>query len=260
MAENIIKQISEIRDNSFAADGLINDIKSKIQESEVKGLQAEETKKLLDLALAAFEREDFLTAIQRAKDAQLSIVIETKGNINITKFIIDYQWPILAAIIILLIGSYFIRRQLILILISRRLENLQKEEATINELIKETQEKYYKEKKIGTTEYHKVMYGYEKRLGEISQMMSKLMSKRVGIIKISNEIKNLRKEDGNAVNLIKQLQEAYYNKQAITRKVYLKRIGEYKLRRAEIEKSIAVLEAKLSKKEKLEELKKNDAK
>ena len=100
---------------------------------------------------------------------------------------------------------------------------MQKEEVTINELMQETQTKYYKDKKISTTEYHKAMYGYEKRLSEITQLISKLRSKRVGIIKISNEIKNLEKEDENVVNLIKQLQEGYYNNQTITRKVYLKR-------------------------------------
>ena len=69
----------------------------------------------------------------------------------------------------------------------------------------------------------------------------------------------MKKEDENVVALLKQLQHDYYNKQTITRKVYLKRIEEYKIRRIEIERSIAVLEAKLAKKEKLEELKAKEA-
>ena len=255
LAKDIADKINKIRDDAFSASSLMQEVKIKIQEAENKGLQVEETKRLLNLAVAAFEREDFLTAIQRAKDAQLSIVIETKGKINVVKFIIDYWYPIVIALLILLSISYFLRKQLILIIISRRLKDLQKEEVTINELMQETQEKFYKEKKMTTTEYHKAMYGYEKRLGEISQLISRLRSKRVGIIEISNEIKNLKKDDENIVNLIKQLQDGYYNKQTITRKIYSKRMEEHKLRRIEIERSIAVLEAKLAKKEKLEELK-----
>jgi len=255
LAKEISSQINNIKENAFSADTLIHEIRSKIFDAENKGLQVEETRKLLNLALAAFEREDYLTSIQRAKDAQLSIVIETKGKFNVVKFIIDYWWPLVVMLIALSISGYFARKKLTLIIISRRLGDLQKEEVTINELMKETQEKYYKDKKISTTEYHKAMYGYEKRLSEVSQLISRLRSKRVGIIEISNEIRNLKKEDDNVVNLIKQLQDGYYSKQTITRKVYLKRIREYKVRRIEIERSIAVLEAKLAKKERLEELK-----
>tara|TARA_Y100000310_G_scaffold203351_1_gene203581 strand:- start:11172 stop:16412 length:5241 start_codon:yes stop_codon:yes gene_type:complete len=258
-AKNLIDQIKNIGENAFSADFLIYEIKTKIRKSEDIGLLVEETKKLLNLALAAFEREDFSAAIQRAKDAELSIVIETKGKFNILKFVIDYWWPLLIVFILLSIAGYTARKKLALIVISRRLEDLQKEETTINELMQETQNKYYKDKKINTTEYHKAMYGYEKRLSEASQTVSRLRSKRVGIIQISNEIKNLEKESENVANLIKQLQDSYYNKQAVPRKTYLKRIKEYKTRTIEIEKSIAVMEAKLAKKEKLEDLEAKEA-
>lgn len=42
----------------------------------------------------------------------------------------------------------------------------------------------------------------------------------------------------------------YFNKQTTTKKSYFRKMEEYKLRRAEIEKSIAILEAKLEKKRK----------
>jgi len=257
-SKELSERIKLIKKNAFTANELVKDVKAKILKAEDKGLRVEETKRLLNLALAAFEREDYPTAIQRAKDALLSIVIETKGKINIAKFIIDYWWPLLVAFIILSVSSYFVRKRLTLIIISRRLEDLQKEEITINELMKEIQQKYYKKKKISTTAYHKAMYGYEKRLGEVSRSISRLRSKRVGIIEISSEIRNLKKEDKNIIELIKQLQEAYFNRETITRKVYLRRIREYKLRRAEIENSIAVFEAKLAKKERLEELKEKE--
>lgn len=259
LAKDISDQIKDINTNAFLANSLMSEIKSKIYDYENKGLRVEETRRLLNLALAAFEREDFLSAIQRVKDAELSIVIETKGKINVVKFVIDYWWPLLVLLIVVSISSYFVRKKLTLIIIARRLQDLQKEEVTINELMQEIQKKYYKDKKIGTIEYHKAMYGYEKRLSEVSQSISRLRSQRVGIIEISNEIKNLKKEDQNVTDLIKQLQDGYFNKQTITRKIYLKRVQQYKVRRVEIEKSTAVLEAKLAKKEKLAELKVKEA-
>ncbi|MEK6848018.1 MAG: hypothetical protein AABX65_00100, partial [Nanoarchaeota archaeon] len=254
VALELTEQIKNIKENAFLANGLIYEIKSKIYGAEDKGLQVEETRRLMNLAQAAFEREDFIAAIRRAKDAELSIVLETKGKINIVKFIIDYWWPLLVALIILSTFGYLIKKKLALILISRRLEDLKREEATITDLMRETQEKYYNLKRINTPEYHKAMYNYEKRLSEVSQLIPKLRSKRVGIIKISNEIRNLREENQNVVNLIKQLQDNYYAKQSIPRKIYLTKMGEYKTRITEIETSIAVLEAKLAKKEKLEEI------
>jgi hypothetical protein len=259
LAQEITDQIDQIKENAFSSNLLIDELKKKIQNAENRGLQVEETRRLLNLALAAFEREDFVTALQRTKDAELSIVIETQGKVNILKFMIDFWFPLLVALIVLLIGAYFTRKQIALIIIARRLQDLQREETTINDLMQETQTKYYKDKKISTTEYHKSMYGYEKRLSEASQSISRLRSKRVGIIEISNEIKNLQQEDKNSVTLIKQLQDNYYNKKAVPRKIYLKRFEQYKTRRIEIEKSIAIMEAKLAKKERLEELKAKEA-
>jgi len=257
-AYDLTNQIERIKENAFSADLLIFEIKSKISSAEEKGLQVEETKRLLNLAIAAFEREDFSTALQRAKDTQLSIVIETKGKINLLRFVIVYWFPLLVVLVGLFIGSYFLRKKLSLVIISRRLNDMQKEEVTINDLMKETQNKYYKEKKINTTEYHKLMYNYEKRLEEVSQSISRLRSKRVGIIEISNEILNLKKDDENIIKLIKNLQDDYFNKRKISRKVYQKRSEQYKIRRIEIEKSMALLEAKLAKKERLDELKRKE--
>tara|TARA_Y100000310_G_scaffold345846_1_gene471153 strand:- start:45580 stop:46107 length:528 start_codon:yes stop_codon:yes gene_type:complete len=97
------------------------------------------------------------------------------------------------------------------------------------------------------------MYNYEKRLTEISLSLTRMRSKRVGIIKISNEIKMIEQDDHKVLGQIKSLQDAYFNKRTVPRRVYLKRIKGYKLRRTEIEKAKTILEEKLARKEKLEE-------
>ena len=260
LSKELSEQIKLIRDDAFKANELINEIKLSIAEAEKKALKIAETKRLFNLALAAFEREDFKTAIQRLKDAQLSYVIETKGKINIVQFILDYYWLLIPSLIGLIILGYIIRNRLLLLMIKAKITDLEKETLTINGLMKEIQEKAFKEKKMSLVEYHKQMYNYEKRLSEIRQLIARLRAKRIGIIKLSEEIDLLKNEDKKIVEEIKKNQDMYYNKKNITKRNYAGRMEEYKLRRAEIEKSAAILEAKLEKKKRLEELKEMSSK
>lgn len=253
--KELTEEISLMRENAFEANKVINEVKEQIKISEERGINMDEAKKLLNLALAAFEREDFEVALQRAKDAQLTQVLLSKGKFNILWFLKTYWWAVLIAILVLSISGKIIQRRMVVVMIERRLEDLSKEESTINNLKIELQEKTFKGKKLSTTEYYKQMYNYEKRLSEIRQIRAKLRSKRARIIRISNEIEILNKENEETIEKIKELQNAYYNKKTINKKQYERRKEEYKLRRAEIEESIILLETKLAKKDRLTALK-----
>lgn len=259
-AKELSEQIGLMGENAFNTDKLISSIKEQIKASEEKGINMDETKSLLNLALAAFEREDYETALLRAKDAQLTYVLLSTGRFNILLFIRNYWWAVSLVGLTLLVSGVIAQRKLVLIMIKRKIEDLDKEETTVNELMTELQGKTFREKSISITEYHKQMYNYEKRLSEIRQLRNRLRGKRAGIIKISNEIRRLKEEDVAIIEKIKQLQNIYYNKQGITGKQYGGRREEYRLRRTEIEKSIAVLETKLAKKERLETIKSREKK
>jgi len=249
--KDIGEQIKEIRKNVFAANSLIKEVKAKIRLSEERGINVDEAKKLLNLAIAAFEREGFETAAKRAKDAQLTHLLLSKGRFNILWLLKNYWHLVLMSIIILSVSCIIVNKRLALTRIERKLEDLSNEEVTIDGLMKELQEKTFRKKEVSTTEYHKQMYNYEKRLSDIKKLRTNLISKRSGIIKISNEIERLKEEDREFIERTKKVQDAYYNKQTITSKSYKRSIEEYNLRRVEIEKAIAVLETKLTKREKL---------
>jgi len=254
LAKDLSEQIAKIRRDAFSANALIKDVESKIEEAENNGLLIIETKKLLNLAVAAFEREDFEVAIQRAEDAQLSAIIETKGKINVVKFLQQYWQALLIAFAVVVISGYILRKKIEVITITRRLEDLEKEVVSINQLMEEVQTKTFKDKTMSTTEYHKLMYQYENRLSEIGQLQTKLRSKKVGLVRITDEINRLKRENEALIESSKNIQDAYYNKGTLSKKKYERLASEYKLRRIEIEKAIAMLEAKQAKKEKLEKL------
>ncbi|MBI2085679.1 MAG: hypothetical protein HYT71_04160, partial [Candidatus Aenigmarchaeota archaeon] len=135
--------------------------------------------------------------------------------------------------------------------IKKKLEDMRVEEANIMGLMKEAQRMAYQEKTMSSTEYHKTIYGYENRLSEIKESRVKLRAKRVGIIKISKEMDNLKNEDAEILNMMKNLQREFFEKRSINKPTYDKRMEMYKLRKTEIEESLAVLETKLAKKERL---------
>jgi hypothetical protein len=254
-AKELSEQIAGQKESAFITYGLIQDLKNKINEAEERGLKVIETKELFNLVLAAFEREDYATAQQRIGDAQLVYSLETKGKISITKLILDYWHAIVVSIALISIAGAMLYRRLLVRMIARKLENLRREEANIIGLIKEVQERYYKEKTVSMTAYHKVIEGYEKRLAEIQRTRGKLRAKRIGIIKISDELENLKEEDKSLTELMKDAQDRYFRKGIMSRREYEKNMEQYRLRKAEIEEGIAMIEARLAKKERLEELK-----
>jgi|TARA_B100001964_G_scaffold241375_1_gene313654 hypothetical protein len=258
LSKELSEKITALWKNALTADELIKALRRNLAETESRGINIDEARNLLNLAIAAFEREDYEAAIQRAKEAQMTHVLLSKGRINILWLLQQYWWALIFSAIIISATGVIIKKKFALTIISRKLEDLTKEETSINSLMLELQEKTFKKKKISTTEYHKQMYPYETRLGEIRKEKAKLRDKRAGIIKVSNEIERLKKEDKVIITKIKHLQEAYYNKQSITKKAYTRKIEEYKLRRIELERAIAVMETRLGKKKKLDKLKEKE--
>jgi hypothetical protein len=87
---------------------------------------------------------------------------------------------------------------------------------------------------------------YEKRLAEIQGTRAKLRAKRVGMVKISDELENLRRENENIAALIKKAKYSYFKERSMNPSTYQKSMEQYRLMKAEIEGNLAMLEAKLA--------------
>ncbi|MFH2028358.1 MAG: NEW3 domain-containing protein, partial [Nanoarchaeota archaeon] len=252
-AKRLSDLIAKLHEDAFAADDLINEVKEKIRQAEENGIDVSEAKSMLNLAIAAFERGDFEAALTRAKDAQLTELLLSKGKINYLKLIKQYWWAVLIAAMALLFAAVLVYRRFIIILIKRRLEDIDKEESTLHNLIRELQEKRYNTNKMSSAEYHRQMFNHETRLTDIRKLRLSLISKREKLTDAADEIKRLHAEDDELIRKIRLLQTNYYIKKKITTKTYSARLEEFKSRRTDIENNVAVLEAKLGKKEKVRE-------
>jgi len=237
--------ILKIKEEAFEADALIKEIQEDIEKSKSRWLDVPETERALTLALKAFEREDFTTALQRAKDAQLTYILETKGRINILWFLKTYWWAILLGIVVLSLSSFFTYKKLIVSIITQRLKNLAKEEISLNSLMEDVQFKYLKEGSISSAEYHGVIGQYESRLNKIHQIRAKLRNKRIGIMRTEQEVENLHREEKEVISIIKKEQKDYLELGKLSRKKFLEKYESDKRRLAEVEEEMELAKEKL---------------
>jgi len=75
-ALDLVQEIHLNRKNSFEAFSIMEEVQVGIQAALDRWLTVPESENGLALARVAFEREDFALALQRAKDAQLNLILE----------------------------------------------------------------------------------------------------------------------------------------------------------------------------------------
>lgn len=237
-AKELAEEIIQIKEEAFRIYDLIQRVEQNIEKARYEGLLVPETEKMYALSVAAFEREDYVKAKERANNALLASIIETKAEFNILQFIYNYWWAIAIAAVLFGIAGMITYRKVLLILIARELKSLRREEITIGELKKDLQKKYFKEKTMTVREYNKSLSDYGKRLIAIKKRRAKLMSKKIGMMKFMHPIKNLQREDKRIRELMKDAQQKYFKIGSITKGVYKRTMDELKAERVLIEKNI----------------------
>ena len=257
-AKELAEKIAEIKETALEANELINKLKQGISDAKERGLDMSEAEHMLALAMAAFEREDFEAALQRAKEANLNYVWLAKGKASLFWILKTFWWAILLASVLLLFTGKEVKKRTALIIIERRIEDLDKEEDTISNLVKEIQQKAFQKNEISVTEYQKQLKGYEDRLTELRLSRARLRTRRSRIIKLAEDIETLKKENNEVIEKIKILQDAYFNKKSVTRRDYERESEELNLRKTEIEGAIVAAETTIIEKETSDALKRKE--
>ena len=121
---------------------------------------------------------------KRAEEGRLIEFLEVKGAFNIANFLARYWWAVILATLFSSAASYVVYRRIFIKIIDQRIKNLISEEININYLIKEIQERCFKKREVSTETYHKIMYKYESRIEQIKTILSRLRTKRIGILTI----------------------------------------------------------------------------
>ncbi|MBI4151216.1 hypothetical protein HY492_03755, partial [Candidatus Woesearchaeota archaeon] len=237
--------IARLHDDAFAAHDLLLAVNQSVERAAAQWLTTPQTTSALQLATLAFERGDYAIALKRAKNAQLLYVLETKNRVNLIKFVIDHWGTVLLAALALAIILYAAYKRLSAALIEQRLRNINHEEQTIQELLQETQKRYLKDRAISATQYARYTQQYENRLTELRQLRVHLRNTRVAIMKLAQELRNIKREKIDIHDLLTVNQTDYFVKHSISRRKFADTEARNRTRRNELEQEEALLESKL---------------
>ena len=254
LANKLSEELENLKEAAFTSKDLIEKISNNVWASDASGIPVSDTRKLLGMAKAAFEREDFETALARLEEAEIVYALETRGKLNYIKLMFDYWYLTLLGFIFSGFASIVGYRKYKLYTLSRAIKDLNLLEEKILNSIKEVQIKMFIKKKIGPSEYRLAIDSFNKKLSEIRTNKIKLRSKRRRILKVSHELDELKEEHTRIIDMIKSLQRSYFNKGSIGTRTYNQRYEQYSINKIEIEEQVALAEAKLAKNLMFEEM------
>jgi len=239
--KELSQSISSIKENALLCFNTIASLQEKIKDAENKGIKAEDTKILLNLAIAASERGDYALALERAKDAEMTYAVETKGEFNIIYFVTNNTLECLIGTIIFTFLSVLLFLKVKLSIINHSLGSLYGEQDILLGLMKTVQHECFAEKKMSMEEYHQSMLEYEDRFSKAVQHALKLESIRANLFRVRK--KGLEMEMQGILNLMKELQSQYIKEGKIETRIYNQKMKSLSARLSEIEEQIALNEA-----------------
>lgn len=263
LSESIIKT----RETAFEANDLIRKIIESMQNPKKESLisgnavkkagsgdKSEPLKELLtgkvvfasssvqeiaDLSIAAFEREDYASALERAKEARNLLILGRKGNII---FFIYLYWPYLILATIILSGAGILGyRRYKKLTLSEEIRELNKKEDSIRILIVKNQKDYFTGK-ISNTEYQTSINQHHEELAKIRKRRSNLRNIRIKLLQPEQITENLKNERTEIEKDIKKMQEQFYINKNITEQEYKIQFETLNERLAEIEDENTTLE------------------
>ncbi len=213
IANEIISQVDAV----FKVNDLMKEIENSIIEAKGKLLKTAETEKAFELVKKAFEREDYISALNRAKETQLTLFLETRGRVNILWFIEEY-WPLLmfGSIFVYLLLIYAYGRIMIAYL-GLRLAELEKEEHIVINSMKTEQKLFLEKGKLSNEDYVKNMARNENRLNEIMKQKIELRNKRLFLMQTREALANVKKEEEELTDVLKESQTKFLVKGELTK-------------------------------------------
>jgi len=233
----------EIYNNAIESNKLIEDLKSEMKNAEARGISTIETKKMLYIAEAAFERGDYSLALERLKEARLTFALETKGEFNLAYAIKNNlleSFGILIGLGLFSVGSMlFVRFQIY----KRKLRALKEEEILLLELMKILQKECFEKNHMSLEEYESAMSQYETRLSETVEERIKIETKVANMLKIKGRRIALDEEKKRLTLMVMKIQDDYLNKGKIETRIYENMIKSYTKRLSEVQEEIATMEA-----------------
>jgi hypothetical protein len=249
IVKDIFEQIEELYEAAVDSDEGIQELEQALSEAGAKKINVEETERLVHLAKSSFERGDFLIALERVKEAKLTLAIESSGKFfkEVTYAMKENPGQTTAgfgAFGVSVVGlSLFTRWRYI----KRKLKKLGEEENLLTELMKAVQIEVFEKAKMSMKEYGESMIQYEERLGNIIGEKITFQNKKDNLLKFKPKRKKFVEERDQLVKIMKETQEAYITKGKFETRIYENMLKSYSERLTDVEEKLAVMDVRKAK-------------
>jgi len=241
-------QILNIVGSASDAKVLLAEVGEDIRVAEEeRWLKVVEAKNLYNLALLAYGREDYATATERLREAQITLSLETDGKVNKAKFVLDNLLGIVVGVLVLSFSLVQVYKRVKIARVSSKLRDLLAEEGGIIHLMRENQARYYKDEAMGRETYLKAMGEYRDRLTGISAERVGLIAERPLAIGAGAGIESLRNEDAGILKLLEDAQVDYFRNRTMSKSEYQSIARTLKTERAVVQGRMSLLEADMEK-------------
>lgn len=234
-------QIETIKESALYTSDVIKEYEQKIISARNQGIKTPKTERLIELAKSAMERGEYTLALERAKDAEMTYAIETKGEFNIIYYVTQNTLEafIITLISLSLLLVLFFRAKLTLI--NHELKDLYEEEDILSGLMKTVQNECFAEKKMSMAEYYQTMSQYEDELSKNIQRTIMYESAKTNLFKFKRQ--RLELERNRILEMMKETQKEYMQENKIDTRVYTNKMHSFSTRLSEVEEEIALHEA-----------------
>ncbi len=244
LTDQILNTIGAASDAKPLLEEVGEDIRAAEEERWLKVVEA---KNLYNLALIAYEREDYATAMERLKEAQITLSLETERKVNKVKLVLDNLLAFIVGGIILSFSSVQVFKRAKIARVSSKLRDLLAEEGGIIRLMREKQARYYKDKTMAHETYLKAMGEHRDRLSGISAARVGLIAEMSLAVGAGDGLESLGKEDAGLLKLLKEAQADYFKNRTMSKSEYQSIARLLKTERAVVQGRMALLEAEMEK-------------
>jgi hypothetical protein len=212
-AQDLVREIVAIRDMAFSTEDLMGKILEALENPRKMNLitgnvarevidedgemvsvnsiimgnaifDSKDAEEVLELARVAFDRCDYDLAEERAKSAQVLLILERKGNLPL--FIYLNWWAILLGIGAFSTAGIVGYRRYQKSAVTKRIDSINKKEENVRRLIVGAQRSYFSGK-ISAGVYHGRMRNHQRELARLRKVRLRLRNKRIKIYEASSD-------------------------------------------------------------------------
>ena len=241
---DIVETIKEQHEQITETVSIVSQLKADVTEINSKAIKTPGTDRILSLVQFALDRGDYESALSRAKEAQMTYALETKGAFNLMYFLKTNKnmiSTVIASILTLITFTILSFRYWSL---KHAIKILNKEEGILIGLMKQVQHECFDNAKMSLEEFGEAMIHYENKLGKVVSKLVETETKKDHFLKFKTTIRKLNDERERLLYLIRETQKEYMEDGTLETRIYENRLKSFASRLSEVEEHFALIEAK----------------